>query len=129
MTNELNKKFEDYFQKLSKKSGPDQPLQVLLKSEKLGIDFEYSNTTLDQSFHIASIGKIFTATVIGLLCDEGSLRLEDKIIDILDQKILENLFVYKGVDYKSQITIKQLLILTLSQVKYFKTKRSCQTTF
>jgi len=120
MTNELNKKFEDYFQKLSKKFGPGQPLQVLLKSEKLDIDFEYSNIGDDQPFHIASIGKIFTATVIGLLCDEGSLRLEDKIIDILDEKILENLFVYKGVDYKSQITIKQLLTHTSGVADYFE---------
>ncbi len=108
-----------YFQKISKKSGPNQPLQVLVNSDKLGIDFNYSNTDIDQPFHIASIGKIFTAVVIGILSDKSAIKLDDKITQYLDEKVLEKLFVYQNVDYKDQVTIKDLLGHTSGISDYF----------
>jgi len=120
MASKLNDDLEKYFYKLSKKSGSDQPLQVLVSSKKLRIDFEYSNSTNDQPFHIASIGKMFTATIIGMLCDKGDIGLSDKIIIYLDNKVLDRLFIYEGVDYKSQITIKDLLGHTSGIADYFE---------
>ncbi len=73
----------------------------------------------DQPFHIASIGKAFTATLIGCLMDEYKLSLDDKITLYLDENILEGLFVYAGVDYRCEVTVKQLLNHTSGIADYF----------
>ena len=73
----------------------------------------------DQPFHVASVGKLFTATLIGRLIDEGKINLHDPINLYLEDALLENLFVYKGVDYQDKVTIKQLLSHTSGVADYF----------
>ena len=70
-------------------------------------------------FHVASVGKLFTATLIGYLIDEGEITLNDPIAAYLDEEILTNLFIYEGVDYKDQVTIQQLLSHTSGVADYF----------
>ncbi|MDD3168794.1 MAG: serine hydrolase [Eubacteriales bacterium] len=65
--------------------------------------------TVDHPYYSASIGKTFTAALIGMLCEEGVIRYDDFISDHLDESLLEGMFVYDGVDYKNQVTIRQLL--------------------
>ncbi len=65
--------------------------------------------TVDHPYYSASIGKTFTAALIGMLCEDGGIRYDDFISRYLDDTLLEGLFVYEGVDYKDQVTIKQLL--------------------
>jgi len=74
----------------------------------------------DQSFHVASTGKAFTATLIGVLIDHGKVSLDDNITDYLSDEVLENLFVYEGVDYKGEVTIKNLLNHTSGVADYFE---------
>ncbi|PKO16276.1 MAG: hypothetical protein CVU39_07895 [Chloroflexi bacterium HGW-Chloroflexi-10] len=73
----------------------------------------------DQPFHVASVGKLFTATLIGRLVDEGKIQLNDPIHVYLDGAMLENLFVVEGVDYKDQVTIQHLLSHTSGVADYF----------
>ena len=73
----------------------------------------------DQPFHIASVGKLFTATLIGSLIDDGKIQLSDPISLYLDKDLLENLFVFEGVDYEDQVTIQQLLSHTSGVADYF----------
>lgn len=73
----------------------------------------------DQPFHIASVGKLFTATLIGSLIDERKIQLSDPISLYLDKDLLENLFVFEGVDYKDKVTIQQLLSHTSGVADYF----------
>ena len=73
----------------------------------------------DQPFHIASVGKLFTATLIGSLIDDGKIQLSDPISLYLDKDLLENLFVFEGVDYEGQVTIQQLLSHTSGVADYF----------
>ena len=56
-------------------------------------------------FHIASITKVFTATAIMQLVEQGKLSLDDKLVDILPS------FKLKSKDY-NKITIKHLLTHT-----------------
>lgn len=56
---------------------------------------------LDTRFNLGSIGKFFTKTVIARLCQEGKLRLDDKLIDVLPK--------YPNVDVARQVTIGQLV--------------------
>lgn len=75
--------------------------------------------TTHTPFHVASVGKLFTATLIGHLIDEGMIRLNDPIHLYLGESLLENLFVYDGIDYKDQVTIQQLLSHTSGVADYF----------
>lgn len=75
---------------------------------KTGEDFA-ETVTVDHPYYSASIGKTFTATLIGMLYEEGVIRYEDSISAHLNDALLEGLFVYEGEDYKDRVTIKQLL--------------------
>lgn len=76
----------------------------------------------DRPFHVASVGKSFTATIIGLLVDEGKLKFEDLLSDYLPKEVLKGLFVFHGVDYQNKVTVKQLLGHTSGIADYFEDK-------
>lgn len=64
--------------------------------------FPVSDSTM---FHIASITKVFTATAIMQLVEEGKLSIDDKLVDIIPE------FKLRSKSY-DKITIKQLLTHT-----------------
>ncbi len=68
-----------------------------------------AKVTEDNPFHAASIGKMFTATVIMELAEARKLELDDSISKYLSSDIVSGLHVYEGKDYTSKITIAQLL--------------------
>lgn len=89
---------------------------LLVHSDRLGIDLNLAEGETDgfpahpsQANHLASVGKIFTATLIGMLKDRGKLAYEDKIALYLDSELMTGLHKYKGMDCSSQITVKHLL--------------------
>jgi D-alanyl-D-alanine carboxypeptidase len=92
---------------------------LLVHSEKLGIDINIAEgetgeiqANPKQSNHMASVGKLFTATVIGMLHDKGQLNFEEKISKYLDEDLLNELHIYKGKNYSGAISIKHLLTQT-----------------
>jgi D-alanyl-D-alanine carboxypeptidase len=78
------------------------------------------NISTDTPFHVASVGKLFTATLIGHLIDEGQISLQDPISNYLDEDLLDNLFVYEGVNYQELVTIQHLLSHTSGVADYFE---------
>lgn len=64
---------------------------------------------LGQPVFMASVGKLFTAVLIGMLCEKGKLSFESRIIDFLDPDLLDRLHVFKNKEYTAQIQIKHLL--------------------
>jgi D-alanyl-D-alanine carboxypeptidase len=74
----------------------------------------------DQPFHVASVGKAFTATLIGVLVDESKITLDDRISSYLPDEILEGLFVYQGTDYQDEVTVGQLLNHTSGIADYWE---------
>ncbi len=99
---------------------------VYLDAPQKGVEMRYAAGTLngqpidtDQPFHIASVGKLFTATLIGYLVDQGQLKLNDPINLYLNDELLSGLFVYEGVDYKDQVTIQNLLSHSSGVADYF----------
>ena len=83
-------------------------------------DGELKQIDTKQSFHVASVGKAFTAALIGILVDQGNLKFNDLIVNFLDDDLLGNLFVYNGVDYKDDVTVSQLLSHTSGVADYFE---------
>lgn len=74
----------------------------------------------DMRFHSASIGKTFTATLYGMLRDKKIISYNDKIVNYLEEDILEGLFVFDGVDYQDEVTLFQLLSHTSGVADYFE---------
>ncbi|WP_241480007.1 serine hydrolase domain-containing protein [Kordia jejudonensis] len=111
---------------LEKESIHNVYLQVF--SESKTIDFQYvagkfkngKTITNSNPFYVASIGKTFTATAIGMLTDQGKLQFEDKISAHLPKEIIHKLHIFKGVDYSNEITIAQLLQHTSGLPDYFE---------
>ena len=60
-------------------------------------------------FHAASVGKMFTATAILQLSEDGKLELDDPVSKHLSDEVVKGLHVFDGVDYSQEITIAQLL--------------------
>lgn len=88
---------------------------LLVSSEKLDVNLMLAEGRADtpvhpmQPIHLASVGKLFTATLIGLLHDVGKLDFRDHIHRYLDAELMKGLHVFKGKDYSEQITITHLL--------------------
>jgi D-alanyl-D-alanine carboxypeptidase len=76
-----------------------------------GIANERSGTamTFETPFLSASIGKLFTATLVVLLAEEGLLSLDDSIVDWLDSSLIAELPVEGGDVALSEVTIRRLL--------------------
>ena len=111
--------FNRYFQKNQAKN-PGKPIQVKLYSQKLGLDYSFPPASVDQPYHIASIGKVFTATLVYMLAEKGLLVVNDLVSRYLSPPDLERLFVYQGSDYATQVTIEHLLGSYLRGCRLFR---------
>ena len=112
-------KIENTFREIVKKDKKVRNAYLLVHSEKLGVDINIAEGATgnmpannQQPNYLASVGKVFTATIIGMLYDNGTLDYEEKIINYLDDEIMNGLHIYKGVDYSGEITVKHLLTQT-----------------
>lgn len=76
------------------------------------------NLEEDQPFSIASVTKMFTASVIFQMAESGLLTMEDTIDMYLTPEEYSGLHVYEGVDYSDSITIRQLVSQTTGLPAY-----------
>jgi D-alanyl-D-alanine carboxypeptidase len=124
------KMFSDLISKDVQKSKDITGAEVLIYSDKLGLNEAFAlerkadgsvvNGDASTPFHIASIGKTFTAVLIAKLQESGKLTFDDKIDNYLSADVLKGLFVFNGVDYQSEVTIKQLLGHTSGVADYWE---------
>lgn len=86
------------------------------------VDFHGSAgaTTPDVRFPIASISKMFTATLIMQLVDAGQLDLDQTVQSILTEVDLSDLHVVKGVDYGADLTVRHLIHQTSGLADYYE---------
>lgn len=80
--------------------------------------------TKDTPIYIASVTKLYTATAIMKLYEEGALSLDDPMAKYLPADLVKGINVYKGKDYSNEITIKQLLSHTSGIADYYTGKSS-----
>jgi CubicO group peptidase (beta-lactamase class C family) len=78
--------------------------------------------TKDTPIYIASITKLYTATVIMRLHEKGALSLDDPMARYLSKELIRGIHVYKGRDYSHEITIGQLLSHTSGIADYYSEK-------
>ncbi|MCB0729250.1 MAG: beta-lactamase family protein [Ignavibacteriae bacterium] len=76
---------------------------------------------------IGSCTKMFTATSILQLIEDGKLKLTDKLTDIFpDEPILRGMLVIEGVDYIESVTVKNLLNHTSGIQDFFRANDSVE---
>lgn len=107
---------EDYFRKKVQKDSKIHNAYLLVHSEKLGIHLNIAegltgqmSANAQQPYYIASVSKLFTAVIIGILVEKAMISYEDPISSYLDNNRLNNLHIYKGKEYTNEIRIKHLL--------------------
>lgn len=115
---DVQEHLDQYLARIEEQIQDQSSLQVLLHSEKLGVSYEYPPGEKDVPFHTASIGKVFTATLICMLAERGEISLDDPIIKYLPDTSLEDLFVFDGKNYAEQVTIRELLTHTSGVADY-----------
>lgn len=107
---------EDSFRRQVQKDRNVKNAYLLVHSAKVGIHMNIAegstgSTTAcpQQPNYMASVGKIFTSTLIGMLHEEQKLSFDDRIAGLIDEELLNGLHIFKGTDYSHQIQIKHLL--------------------
>ena len=90
----------------------------------------YSGDFKEESKYVnASVTKMYTATIIFQLMQEGRIRLSDSITMYLPQDELAGIHQYKGVDYTDKITINHLLCQTSGLPDFFTDKIRNEKTY
>jgi D-alanyl-D-alanine carboxypeptidase len=77
---------------------------------------------VDTPIFIASITKMYTATVALILDERKILSLDDSISNFLPASLLEGLHRYKGRDYTDQLRVYHLISQTSGLPDYFTEK-------
>ncbi len=112
----VKKSIEDYFRNTVTRDSGIESAFLLVDSDKLNVHLNLaeggsgnSSVKPEQTYYTASVGKLFTSVLVSILYENGKLSFDDKIVDFLDQDLLQDLHVYKGHDYTGEIEIKHLL--------------------
>jgi D-alanyl-D-alanine carboxypeptidase len=102
---------------------------LLIHSDKYNLHWNiaYGDTgdipvNVEQPYHTASIGKMFTSTIVAQLVEEKKLNYSDSIATYLTKDILKDLHVYKGRHYSSDIRIEHLLNHTSGLPDFYEDK-------
>lgn len=116
MKKEKIKKIEDMFRNQVRKDSKVKNAYLLVHSQKFGVHMNIAEgftgnipANPQQPNYMASVGKLFTSTIISILYEKGELSFDDSISKYLDRELLDNLHIYKGKDYTHNIEIKHLL--------------------
>jgi D-alanyl-D-alanine carboxypeptidase len=78
--------------------------------------------TAETPFYVASVTKLFTASVVMMLSEQGRLSLDDPMAKYLPEELIRGIQVYQGHDYSREITIAQLLAQTSCIPDYYDEK-------
>ena len=110
---------------------PIHNCMLFLKDKRSGLNFSKAigltgaygkNITVNHRFRTGSITKLFTATLILQLAEEGLLKTEDLYFDLINQdsqKFLSGLHLFNGDDLSSTISIQHLLSHSSGLRDYF----------
>ena len=105
------------------KSPTVSELKIQVANLDAGLDYSWQSPGSKATHLIASGTKMFAATVVQQLADEGKLAISDPISTHLPSSDFANLNIQDGVDCSNQITIRDLLSHTSGIADYYQLKR------
>ncbi|MDO5697905.1 MAG: serine hydrolase [Dermatophilus congolensis] len=91
--------------------------QVAVRATDLGLDYRYGDRP--EPFHVASIGKLFTGTLIGMEMDTGRLAPDTLVSSLLPHDELRGLFRATPADVAGGATVEHLLSHTAGLADYY----------
>lgn len=113
---EITASIEDLFRRQVRRDSDVKNAYLLVHSDRADIHVNLAEgTTGDtpadprQPIYMASVGKLFTSTIVSILYEQGGLSFHDRIAEHLDPELLKGLHVHKGTDYTEEIRIEHLL--------------------
>jgi len=117
---DINQKLQALIDKESQKANIHSVLLgVQSKDGRINFQGAAGDASPDSPYFIASVTKMYTATVIMQLVDEGLLDLDAPIQQYLSHLPLDGIHVHKGVDYSKQLKVYQLIHQTSGLSDYF----------
>ncbi|MDD3723874.1 MAG: serine hydrolase, partial [Lutibacter sp.] len=129
---DIKAKIEFSFREKVQKDKKVKNAYLLVHSEKYNIHLNIAEgktgnyqADINQPNHLASVGKLFTATIISIMYERGHLDFNDPVGKYLDDDLMSRLHFFRGKDYSNQITIRHLLMQTsgLNDVFYYLWKK------
>ena len=78
--------------------------------------------TADTPIYIASVTKVYIATLVMLLAERKLLALDDPIAQYLPAALVQGIDVYAGHDYSGEVTVRQLVSMTSGIPDYYEEK-------
>ena len=100
------------------------PPQVLVVAP--GLELESGGA---RPFHTASVGKVMTATLVGMLVEQGRLGFDTPVGKLLPASDLDGLPAAPGTDFAADVTVEHLLTHTSGLPDYFEPKRTTETDY
>ncbi|MGR0219819.1 serine hydrolase domain-containing protein [Agromyces sp. ZXT2-6] len=95
------------------------PPQVAVRAPRLGIDYRFGDP--ETRFHTASVGKLFTATLVMQAVASGAFSTETPVSRLLPRDELDGLFDTTGsTDAAGGATVHHLLTHTAGVADYFE---------
>jgi len=91
-----------------------------------GIAHEGDNRAMtgDTPIFVASVTKLYTATIVMLLAEQGALALDDPMAKYLPKDLIRGIHVLDGKDYSGEVTIRELLSHRSGIADYYDQKAS-----
>ena len=118
---DINQKLQALIDKESRKAKTHSVLLgVQSKDGRINFQGAAGDASPDSPYFIASVTKMFTATVIMQLVDEGRLDLDAPITDYLPGDLLDGVHIYQGRDYSRSLKVYQLIHQTSGLPDYFE---------
>jgi CubicO group peptidase (beta-lactamase class C family) len=104
----------EFLEEMIQENSEIQNIHLMVVSDSRNIHWNLilnrdNNRPDEQPLFLASVGKLVTSTLIGILVEEGKLRYEDSICKHLRTDVCSGLHVHKGIDYSEKIQVPQLL--------------------
>jgi len=78
--------------------------------------------TADTPIYIASVTKVYIATLVMLLSERKLLVLDDPIARYLPAALIQGIDIYDGHDYSRQVTVRQIVSMTSGIPDYYEEK-------
>jgi D-alanyl-D-alanine carboxypeptidase len=112
----LSAQIESNFRQIVRKHKKLNNVYLLVQSDACDLHLNLAGGRIDgrdahpdQPHYMASVGKLYTAAVVGVLHEKGKLSFDDPISRYLDDELMHRLHVWRGTDFSGEITIRHLL--------------------
>jgi len=120
MTN-INQKLQALIDKESQKARTHSVLLgVQSKDKRINFQGAAGNASPDSPYFIASVTKMFTATVVMQLVDEGQIDLDALVTDYLPGDLLNGIHIHAGTDFSHSLKVYQLVNQTSGLADYYE---------